>query len=149
MLHPRVLDVIQALVGPDVLAMQSMLFLKPPGGSGQGSPDYATAAKWFGAAAEHGLADSQFNLAVLYENGLGVTKDAGVAYSWYAIAARAGDPEATKRRDRLLGSLDVGVLKSADDRVNGFRAKGQDTKINDARVAGDLWRNQQAAMQGQ
>jgi phytanoyl-CoA hydroxylase len=36
MLHPRVLDVVQALVGPDVLAMQTMLFLKPPGGAGQG-----------------------------------------------------------------------------------------------------------------
>jgi hypothetical protein len=36
LLHPRVLDVVQALVGPDVSAMQTMLFLKPPGGSGQG-----------------------------------------------------------------------------------------------------------------
>ena len=36
MLHPRVLDVVQALTGPDVLAMQTMLFLKPPGGAGQG-----------------------------------------------------------------------------------------------------------------
>jgi phytanoyl-CoA hydroxylase len=36
LLHPRVLDVLQALIGPDVLAMQSMLFLKPPGKPGQG-----------------------------------------------------------------------------------------------------------------
>ncbi len=36
LLHPRVLDVVQALIGPDVLAMQTMLFLKPPGGAGQG-----------------------------------------------------------------------------------------------------------------
>jgi phytanoyl-CoA hydroxylase len=36
MLHPRVLDVVQALVGPDVLALQTMLFLKRPGSSGQG-----------------------------------------------------------------------------------------------------------------
>lgn len=36
LLHPRVLDVLQALVGPDVLAMQTMLFLKPPGKPGQG-----------------------------------------------------------------------------------------------------------------
>jgi phytanoyl-CoA hydroxylase len=36
MLHPRVLDVVQALVGPDVLALQTMLFLKGPGSSGQG-----------------------------------------------------------------------------------------------------------------
>jgi len=36
LLHPRVLDVVQALVGPDVLALQTMLFVKGPGGSGQG-----------------------------------------------------------------------------------------------------------------
>ncbi len=36
MLHPRVLDVVEALVGPDVLALQTMLFVKPPGSPGQG-----------------------------------------------------------------------------------------------------------------
>ncbi len=36
LLHPRVLDVLEALIGPDVMAMQSMLFLKFPGGEGQG-----------------------------------------------------------------------------------------------------------------
>jgi len=36
MLHPRVLDVLECLIGPDVLAMQTMLFLKPPGKPGQG-----------------------------------------------------------------------------------------------------------------
>lgn len=36
LLHPRVLDVLEALIGPDVLALQTMLFLKPPGKPGQG-----------------------------------------------------------------------------------------------------------------
>lgn len=36
MLHPRVLDVLEVIVGPDVLAMQTMLFLKGPGKPGQG-----------------------------------------------------------------------------------------------------------------
>ncbi len=36
LLHPRVLDVLEALIGPDVAAIQSMLFLKPPGKPGQG-----------------------------------------------------------------------------------------------------------------
>jgi phytanoyl-CoA hydroxylase len=36
LLHPRILDVLEALIGPDVLAMQTMLFIKPPGGDGQG-----------------------------------------------------------------------------------------------------------------
>jgi len=36
LLHPRVLDVLEILIGPDVLALQTMLFLKPPGKPGQG-----------------------------------------------------------------------------------------------------------------
>jgi phytanoyl-CoA hydroxylase len=36
MLHPRILDVVAALIGPDVLALQTMLFIKPPGSPGQG-----------------------------------------------------------------------------------------------------------------
>ncbi|MCC2686379.1 MAG: Phytanoyl-CoA dioxygenase [Paenibacillaceae bacterium] len=36
LLLPRVLDVVEALVGPDVLALQSMIFYNPPGKGGQG-----------------------------------------------------------------------------------------------------------------
>lgn len=36
LLHPRILDVVEALIGPDVMALQTMLFLKPPGSDGQG-----------------------------------------------------------------------------------------------------------------
>ena len=36
LLHPRVLDVVEAIVGPDVLALQSMVFFNPPGKGGQG-----------------------------------------------------------------------------------------------------------------
>lgn len=36
LLHPRILDVLEALIGPDLLALQSMLFFKQPGQDGQG-----------------------------------------------------------------------------------------------------------------
>ena len=36
MLHPRIVDVAAGLVGPDVLALQTMLFVKGPGSPGQG-----------------------------------------------------------------------------------------------------------------
>ena len=36
LLHPGVLDVLEALIGPDVLALQTMLFFKQPGQPGQG-----------------------------------------------------------------------------------------------------------------
>ena len=35
-LHPRVLDVLEVLIGPDIAALQTMLFFKPPGKGGQG-----------------------------------------------------------------------------------------------------------------
>lgn len=36
LLYPSVLDVVQALAGPDVLALQTMLFFRAPGSDGQG-----------------------------------------------------------------------------------------------------------------
>ena len=36
LLHPRTLDVLQALIGPDIMSLQSMLFFKQPGQQGQG-----------------------------------------------------------------------------------------------------------------
>jgi phytanoyl-CoA hydroxylase len=36
LLHPRIVDVVAGLVGPDVLALQTMLFVKRPGSLGQG-----------------------------------------------------------------------------------------------------------------
>jgi phytanoyl-CoA hydroxylase len=36
LLHPGLVDVVAALIGPDVLALQTMLFVKSPGSEGQG-----------------------------------------------------------------------------------------------------------------
>ena len=36
LLHPAIVDVVAALAGPDVLALQTMLFVKGPGSPGQG-----------------------------------------------------------------------------------------------------------------
>jgi len=36
LLHPRIVDVVAGLSGPDVLALQTMLFVKGPGSPGQG-----------------------------------------------------------------------------------------------------------------
>src|SRR5690349_5906397 len=36
LLHPRIVDAVAGLVGPDVLALQTMLFVKGPGSPGQG-----------------------------------------------------------------------------------------------------------------
>jgi phytanoyl-CoA hydroxylase len=36
LLHPRLVDVVAGLIGPDVLALQTMMFVKGPGSPGQG-----------------------------------------------------------------------------------------------------------------
>lgn len=52
------------------------------------------AVKEFRAAAEKGEADCQFNLALMYEKGIGVTKDEKEAVVWYRKAAEQGNSSA-------------------------------------------------------
>ena len=129
----------------NVKAMHNMAVLSA--GNGQAAPDYAGAAKWFKEAADRGLADSQFNLGVLYENGLGIEKDPSTAYVWFSLAARNGDVEAVRRRDQLLASLDAEAVRIANDRVQNWHARATNSKVNDARVAGDQWRSQSAQLE--
>ncbi len=48
------------------------------------------AYKEFRAAAETGHMDSQFNLALMYQNGIGIAKDEKEAIVWYRKAAEQG-----------------------------------------------------------
>jgi TPR repeat protein len=48
------------------------------------------AVKEFRTAAEEGHADSQFNLGLMYEKGIGVSKDEKEAVAWYLKAALQG-----------------------------------------------------------
>jgi uncharacterized protein len=52
------------------------------------------AVKEFRAAAERGEADCQFNLALMYEKGIGVTKDEKEAVVWYRKSAEQGNSNA-------------------------------------------------------
>ena len=49
-----------------------------------------TALRWYRAAAARGHPLAQYNLAVMYEDGEGVTQDLVEAYKWYTLAARGG-----------------------------------------------------------
>jgi TPR repeat protein len=52
------------------------------------------AAEEFRAAAEAGDANSQFNLALMYEQGIGVGKDEKEAVAWYRKSAAQGNSNA-------------------------------------------------------
>jgi localization factor PodJL len=71
--------------------------------------DYSEAAVWFARAAQAGLTDSQYNLALLYERGLGVEQDLSRAYLWYRAAGRGGDKEAARQAERLKRALPAGA----------------------------------------
>jgi localization factor PodJL len=109
------------------------------------SADYAMAVHWFTAAAERGLADSQYNLGVLYESGLGMPRDLKQAYHWLSLAARNGDKEAARRRDAIRMKLEEGEVAAADAVVENWRAQASDPVVNEARAAGEMWKQRQAA----
>lgn len=56
--------------------------------------DYVRAAKWLEEAAFRDVANAQYNLGVLYHQGLGVSKDIPHAMALYRVAASEGHPEA-------------------------------------------------------
>ena len=106
----------------------------------KGKPNYAAAAKWFEKAAQHGLSDSQYNMAVLHESGLGVNKDLGRAFYYYALAAAAGDEQAADRRNVVRAKLSPGDITTIERQIEVFRPTRTDRIVNDARVAGDDWK---------
>jgi localization factor PodJL len=101
-----------------------------------GNPDYATAAHLFERAARHGLRDSQYNLGVLYESGLGVAKDHAAAYKWYALAARSGDSIAARRRDSLIARLPSQTIQAVDTQIAAWQPEPANEAAIDARAFG-------------
>ncbi|MGH1418003.1 MAG: hypothetical protein ACRBCJ_04015 [Hyphomicrobiaceae bacterium] len=124
-------------------SMHNMAVLSANPSQGR-APDYSAAADWFTKAANRGLADSQFNLAVLYENGLGVAKDLKRAYMYFALAAKSGDSEASRRRDRVIAMLEIQELAQAEDLVKRFKRLSSDRLANDALAAGQFWKKNSA-----
>lgn len=128
----------RAAVQGNVKAMHNLAVLLA---SRTPKPDYKSAARWFTAAADYGLGDSQFNLAVLYENGMGVAKDQQQAYKWLVLAAKSGDKDAAARRDSLKAKLSAGDVAAAETAAKDWRAKAMPNMANDARLAGQAWRD--------
>ena len=98
-------------------------------------PDYPSAVQWFTEAANRGLADSQYNLGILYESGRGVPASLVEAYKWYALAARSGDKDAIRRRDALREKLEPTSVNAVDTLIIKWRAQPLDPAANDPRAA--------------
>jgi localization factor PodJL len=104
-----------------------------------GKPDYATAAQWFALAAEHGLRDSEYNLAILMARGLGTTIDYAAAYKWFALAADQGDSDAASKRDEVGTRLDAAALAKAKESVASFHPKEAPLLANESTLPAVSW----------
>jgi uncharacterized protein len=75
--------------------------------------DYATAIPIFRAFADRGNAVAQFNLGLMYEDGLGVPQDNAIAVSWYQKSADKRNVDAQSR----LGFMYEGHGVPQDDAI--------------------------------
>lgn len=96
-----------------------------------GKPDYASAAQWFRAAAEHGVRDSQYNFAILNARGLGTAQDMVQSYLWFSLAAAQGDEDAGRKRADVAARLDARELSKARSLVDNFTPKRANHASND------------------
>src|SRR5690606_22874035 len=89
---------------------------------GDGGPrDQIQASRWFQAAAERGLIDSQYNLARIYEIGApGLSPDPTRAYQWYLIAGRQGDEGAEEAAARLRADIPASGRLEAEAAAERF-----------------------------
>jgi TPR repeat protein len=65
--------------------------------------DYATALGLLRPLAEQGAARAQYDMGVMYDNGLGVAQDYAEAAKWYRKAAEAGDLDGQRNLGLMYG----------------------------------------------
>lgn len=87
------------------------------------------AAGWFEQAALHGMGDSQFNLALLFEEGFGVPQSPADAYAWFLIAAAGGDSAAEERASALRRTLSADERAAAEEAANNFAPRPLDPQV--------------------
>lgn len=92
--------------------------------------DVAKAENWFQQAAQFGVVDSQYNLAVLAELKEGPNKDLDTAYFWYSIAAQQGDQFAQQRKEIVAGGLTPERLAAAEARIASFKPRDINPEVN-------------------
>ncbi len=80
----------------------------------------AVAVAWYRRAAEQGDARAQYNLGVMYAEGLGVPQDAAAAVAWYRRAAEQGDATAQNNLGAMYAE-GLGVPQDAVEAVAWYR----------------------------
>ncbi len=119
----------RAAIGGNRIAMHDLGNFHYNGDGGlEANPEQAL--DWFTKAAEHGVVDSQFNVAFLRESGEGVVRDLSVAYFWYNVAARQGDQGAPARIAAIGPQLDEALRAKIESDAARFNPKPVDEAAN-------------------
>jgi uncharacterized protein len=82
--------------------------------------DYQTAYREWKAAADSGVAEAQFDLGVLYAEGLGVSRNKTEAAKWYKMAADQGNSQAEFALGQMY-SLGWGIPRDEADAMRWFQ----------------------------
>lgn len=93
------------------------------GNSAVKSKNYDRAFKYLTIASELGNKVSQFTLALLYMEGLGVEQDYAQAYVWLNVASEVNEKKWRKVRDKLHNALTEEQIAALTPRVNEYIEK--------------------------
>jgi TPR repeat protein len=91
--------------------------------------DPTQAFELFRRSAEKGNTAAQYNLAVMYAQGRGVTVDNIEAQKWFSIAASLGDSDAGAARDQIAAALSPEQAGQAQERANQWLAEFQSPEL--------------------
>lgn len=78
---------------------------------------YAECAEWLRKSALQGKPSSMFNLAIMYQRGMGVPKDMITALAWYMVSAYDGDEEIVEEVGKVLAGITPADRRKALERT--------------------------------
>jgi TPR repeat protein len=87
--------------------------------------DYAAALEIWRPLAEQGDADAQFNLGLMYRDGLGVPQDDAATHMWFTLAIAQGHRNAQENRVNLVKRMTHGQIEEAYLMAREWRAEHQ------------------------
>lgn len=93
------------------------------------------AVEHFTKAAKFGVKDSQVNLGILYTQGMGVERDIIEAYKWFSIAGKAGDQDATEKRDTIARAMQPEQLEEARKLISKWKPSKPELAHNVAQIS--------------
>jgi len=86
---------------------------------------------------DRGVADSQFNLGILYARGIGVEQNLAESFKWFSLAAAQGDADAVRKRDDI-------AKRSIPSRSRRQSSRSRPSRQNPSPTTPSTWRARRA-----